>query len=83
MTMVECVGWVATAIFVGSYFSSRPGALRTMQMLGAMLWIVYGLMIKALPVIAANVLVFGAAAFTALRRPGARGSSAFDGGSGG
>ncbi len=32
------------------------------QMVGAILWIVYGVLIDALPVIAANVLVFSAAA---------------------
>jgi hypothetical protein len=58
---------MATAVFVGSYFFARPAALRAMQMLGAVLWIVYGVLIEATPVIAANVLVFGAAAWTFFR----------------
>ena len=37
------------------------------QMLGALLWISYGLLIDAIPVIAANSLVFLAAAWTAWR----------------
>lgn len=56
---------MATAVFVGSYFFSRPWLLRLFQMLGAGVWIVYGVLIHATPVIAANVLVLSAAAWTA------------------
>jgi hypothetical protein len=66
--VTQVLGWLATAVFVGSYFFTRPAALRTMQMIGALLWMVYGILIDALPVIAANVLVFGAAAWTAFAR---------------
>jgi hypothetical protein len=58
------LGWLATAVFVGSYFFKKPTALRAMQMAGSVLWIVYGVLIEATPVIAANVLVFAAAAWT-------------------
>jgi hypothetical protein len=61
------LGWVATAVFVGSYFFARPAALRAVQMLGAVLWIVYGFLIEATPVVAANALVFAAAAWTFAR----------------
>ena len=47
-----------------------------MQMAGAILWITYGLLIRASPVIVANVLVLAAAAWTTLRnRPVADGRS--------
>ncbi len=65
--VTEILGWVATAVFVGSYFFSRPAILRRVQMVGALLWILYGVLINALPVIAANVLVFAAAAWTSAR----------------
>ena len=68
---VESIGWAATAVFVGSYFFPRPSLLRGTQMLGALLWIVYGVSIKAVPVIVANALVFSAAAWTLLRKPAA------------
>ena len=64
--MTQTLGWVATAIFVGSYFL-RPAALRAVQMAGAVLWIVYGILIGAMPVIAANALVLTAAAWTLAR----------------
>ena len=64
---IQCLGWSATAVFVGSYFFARPSLLRGVQMLGALLWIIYGIMIDASPVIVANMLVFAAAAWTTFR----------------
>jgi hypothetical protein len=40
-------GWLATAVFVASYFCARPGARRATQRLGATLWMIYGLLIGA------------------------------------
>ncbi len=65
---VEILGWTATAVFVGSYFFRRPSTLRTVQMVGALLWVTYGALISASPVIVANLLVFSAAAWTAFRK---------------
>ena len=67
MSGTEMLGWVATAVFVASYFFAKPAALRAVQMAGATLWIVYGCLIGAIPVIAANALVFAAAAWTVAR----------------
>jgi hypothetical protein len=68
---IELLGWAATAVFVGSYFFSRPSLLRSVQMFGAFLWIAYGVLISASPVIVANVLVFSAAALTTFRKASA------------
>ena len=65
--MNDALGWIATTLFVSSYFFKRPALLRAAQMAGAALWIVYGVMIAAIPVVVANGLVFGAAAWTLLR----------------
>jgi hypothetical protein len=65
--LIEWLGWAATAVFVGSYFFARPSLLRAVQMVGALLWITYGVLINASPVIVANILVFAAAAWTSLR----------------
>lgn len=62
--MIEYLGWIATAVFVGSYFCARPSVLKRVQMVGALIWVAYGLLIGASPVVAANLLVFGAAAWT-------------------
>ena len=55
--MFEWIGWVATAVFAISYFCRQPALLRRTQALAALLWIGYGLIIKAPPVIVANVVV--------------------------
>jgi hypothetical protein len=65
---VDCLGWVATVVFVASYFCARPPVLRAVQMLGAAMWVTYGAIIGAWPVIVANVLVISAAAWTAARK---------------
>ncbi|MEO7206579.1 MAG: hypothetical protein ABI356_07255 [Steroidobacteraceae bacterium] len=70
---IECLGWTATCVFVASYFFAKPSRLRGFQMLGALLWITYGVLIGA-AVIIANLLVFAAAAWTSLRKPSALGS---------
>ena len=62
--MTEYLGWFATAVFVVSYFFKRPAMLRQMQMAGALMWVGYGLLIGAAPVVAANLMVLAAAAWT-------------------
>ena len=72
--VVEYLGWAATAVFVGSYFCKRVEVLRGVQMVGASMWVVYGLLIGASPVVVANLLVMGAAAWTAARGASAAGT---------
>jgi Bacterial inner membrane protein len=69
---IEYLGWGATAVFVGSYFCVRPALLRGVQICGALLWVIYGVLIGASPVIVANVLVISAAAWTLIRRAPAK-----------
>jgi hypothetical protein len=64
---IEYLGWAATAVFVASYFCSRGDAIRRVQMLGALMWLLYGALLGARPVVAANALVFVAAAWTTTR----------------
>jgi hypothetical protein len=54
LTPARDIARSGVAVFVGSYFFRRGAALRGIQMLGSALWIVYGLLIAAKPVIAAN-----------------------------
>ena len=65
---IGVIGWVATAVFGASYLSRRASTLRKVQMGAACLWIFYGLAIGAAPVVAANVIVAGAALASLLRR---------------
>jgi hypothetical protein len=60
--MSDWLGWTATAVFTSSYFFTHPGSLRRVQMFAAVMWVAYGVLVGARPVIVANFLVLGAAA---------------------
>jgi len=55
--VLEALGWMATAVFASSYFAKEPATLRRLQAAAAVLWIAYGVILKAPPVIVANVIV--------------------------
>jgi hypothetical protein len=62
--LLQNVGWLATAVFTASYFARGERALRRLQVAGASLWLAYGVVIQAPPVIVANILVLAAASWT-------------------
>jgi hypothetical protein len=55
--MLNWIGWVATAVFAASYFCKQPRTLRRVQALAALLWVAYGALIHAPPVVVANLVV--------------------------
>ena len=63
---IDMIGWVATAIFVGSYLFKDPMALRRIQALAASFWVAYGVIIHATPVVVANLLVAGIAIYSSI-----------------
>ncbi len=69
---VDWIGWIATAIFAGSYRCKDPMMLRRVQALAACMWAVYGAVIGAAPVLVANLLVAGFAGWSSLRPVPAR-----------
>jgi hypothetical protein len=64
--MIGLIGWVATALFAASYLFKRPSALRKVQALAAALWVCYGVVIHAMPVVVANLAVAGMALWSLL-----------------
>jgi hypothetical protein len=66
------IGWAATAVFVGSYACKNPTRLRQVQAVAACMWLAYGAVIGAAPVMVANLLVAGVAAWSSLRPLAAR-----------
>jgi hypothetical protein len=64
--MPDWIGWVATATFASSYFCERPATLRRVQGLAALLWMSYGFLIHALPIIIANIVVAAIALFSSV-----------------
>jgi hypothetical protein len=61
---IDWVGWMATAVFVGSYRFRDQRTLRWVQAAAAVLWVVYGLARGAMPVVIANLLVAGMAVYS-------------------
>ena len=62
--MVDYLGWLATAVVLASYGCRRSDALKRVQMAGALIWMMYGVLIQALPIVVANALVFGVAGWS-------------------
>jgi Bacterial inner membrane protein len=69
---LDWLGWVATAIFLASYACKDPKKLRLTQAAAALLWVGYGIVLRAVPLIVANLLVAAVAVYSSL---GTRGSS--------
>jgi hypothetical protein len=65
--MRDWIGWTATALFAFSYFAKNRQNLLVLQIVAASVWIGYGLLLGAAPVVAANVVVAAAAGFTVIR----------------
>ena len=63
----EVLGWAAAGVFTTSYLFTRPRTLRRAQMLGATMWLAYGVLLHANPVVVANLLNLAAMAWTARR----------------
>ena len=67
---LQWLGWLATGMTVSSYFFRNQRTLRVVQTVAALVWMSYGLGIGARPIVAANVLVAGVAAWSVFRRSG-------------
>jgi hypothetical protein len=67
MSLADTIGWTATAVFTASYLTNGPAMLRRVQMVGASLWLTYGLVMQAAPVIGSNILVLTAACWAEYR----------------
>jgi hypothetical protein len=65
MMRLDWIGWVATAAFASSYLCKGAKSLRRVQAGAATLWVIYGLIIHAFPVVVANVVVAAMATFAA------------------
>jgi hypothetical protein len=61
---IDYIGWTATALFGCSYLFRKPATLRRIQAVAALMWVAYGLLISAMPVVVANVIVAVAAVWS-------------------
>jgi hypothetical protein len=72
MSLLTSIGWIATAVFSTSYFFKGASTLRWIQAGAALLWVTYGLLIHAMPVVVANVIVASAAVYSSLAAAGSQ-----------
>jgi Bacterial inner membrane protein len=60
----DWIGWLATAVFLGSYFCKDQRRLRQVQAGAALLWVAYGAILHAVPIVVANLLVAAVAVYS-------------------
>jgi hypothetical protein len=66
MSATDWIGWVATALFLASYACKSQTRLRLTQAAAALVWMAYGVVLQAVPMIVANLLVAAVAVYTTL-----------------
>jgi hypothetical protein len=69
MRTLDWIGWIATGLFLASYSCKDQRKLRLTQAAAALLWVAYGAVLQAVPIVIANVLVAGVAIYSSLVRP--------------
>jgi hypothetical protein len=60
----DWIGWVATATFLASYSCKDQSRLRRIQGVAALIWVTYGAILHAVPIVVANLLVAGVAVYS-------------------
>ena len=55
--MIEVLGWIATAVVVGSFAIQDVRKLRIINMIGSILWIAYGFLKQDNPIIFVNISI--------------------------
>jgi uncharacterized protein with PQ loop repeat len=67
--MLDGLGWVATAFFAASYFCKTSRSMRRVQAAAALLWVGYGILMNAPPIVVANVIVASLALYSDWKQP--------------
>ena len=55
--MIEALGWIATAVVVGSFAIQDVRKRRIINMIGSILWIAYGFLKQDNPIIFVNISI--------------------------
>jgi len=55
--MIDALGWIATAVVVGSFAIQDIRKLSIMNMIGFVLWIAYGFLKQDNPIIFVNISI--------------------------
>ena len=57
MSTLELVGWVATFVVIGSFLVNDMIKLRSINLIGATLWLIYGIIASSYSIMFLNIVV--------------------------
>ncbi len=57
MNLLEIVGWIATFVVISSFLVNNMLKLRTINFIGASLWLIYGIIAQSFSIIFLNIVV--------------------------
>ncbi len=57
MNLLEIVGWIATFVVISSFLVNNMLKLRTINFMGATLWLIYGIIAQSFSIIFLNIVV--------------------------
>ena len=57
MSTLELVGWVATFVVIGSFLVNDMIKLRSINLVGATLWLIYGIIASSYSIMFLNIVV--------------------------
>lgn len=63
----ETLGWFGTSLQAASFLFRNQRTLRGLQAFAASIWLTYGVLIQARPVVVANVIVLSLAVYSLWR----------------
>ena len=59
MMNIEILGWVATLIIIVSFLVNDIKTLRTVSLIGAILWVIYAFVIQSSSIVFLNLVIVG------------------------
>ena len=59
MELLEVVGWIATLIVISSFLINDMLRLRTVNLIGAFCWLIYGILAVSSSIIFLNIVIVG------------------------
>tara|TARA_Y100001958_G_scaffold35237_1_gene23104 strand:- start:610 stop:834 length:225 start_codon:yes stop_codon:yes gene_type:complete len=57
MSTLELVGWIATFVVIGSFLVNDMIKLRSINLVGATLWLIYGIIASSYSIMFLNIVV--------------------------
>lgn len=67
--LIEAIGWIAMSITISSFFFQKMRTLRTINLIGCLIWMVYGTLLVSTPIVLTNVAIGLTHAFWFIKNP--------------